>query len=311
MAFFPGLKSNFIAYRSSSHPNCIFEIHQQSGFSRVCSNCCWSCSFEPEILKIGQSSHKMYSNNILNFQKSTTISNACTKKKRLETYCMHHIFLHYRKKEEKISLQFETVSYLTKGYSWWKNVIFVFRTHNLRKKQNLFFLFLIIFLLYFIYFIFWGGIIFYSAYRLHKLDFEMIRLLIKLLVIFISRYISIISIFFFLTKDYQMKILWYVQNDRIILNRAYMISSKKYFFGHVMSENTVTKANRWIWRTDQKLMKTHPHPHTHTYTHTKDKKEIKPITQKVVFYHSFPLTFLLILAWFSCSIVSRFKQNKL
>ena len=38
-----------------------------------------SCSFEPEILKIGQSSHKMYSNNILNFQESTTILNACTK----------------------------------------------------------------------------------------------------------------------------------------------------------------------------------------------------------------------------------------
>ena len=33
-----------------------------------------------EIIKIGQSSHKMYSNNILNFQKSTTIFNACTKK---------------------------------------------------------------------------------------------------------------------------------------------------------------------------------------------------------------------------------------
>ena len=31
------------------------------------SNCCCSCSFEPEIIKIGQSSHKMYSNNILNF----------------------------------------------------------------------------------------------------------------------------------------------------------------------------------------------------------------------------------------------------
>ena len=38
------------------------------------------CSFEPEIIKIGQSSHKMYSNIILNFQESTTILNACTKK---------------------------------------------------------------------------------------------------------------------------------------------------------------------------------------------------------------------------------------
>ena len=42
-------------------------------------HCCCSCSFEPEIIKIGQSSHKMYSNNILNFQEST-ILNACTKK---------------------------------------------------------------------------------------------------------------------------------------------------------------------------------------------------------------------------------------
>ena len=33
----------------------------------------------PEILKIGQSSHKMYSNDILKFQESKTILNACTK----------------------------------------------------------------------------------------------------------------------------------------------------------------------------------------------------------------------------------------
>ena len=66
----------------SWRPDCIFEIHQlwQSGFSRVYSNCFCSCSFEPEIIKIGQSSHKMYSNNILNFQESTTILNTCTKK---------------------------------------------------------------------------------------------------------------------------------------------------------------------------------------------------------------------------------------
>ena len=44
------------------------------------SNCCRSCSFEPEIIKNGQSSHKMYSNNILNFQESTTILNVGTKK---------------------------------------------------------------------------------------------------------------------------------------------------------------------------------------------------------------------------------------
>ena len=85
VAFFPSLKQNFFAYRSSkvsSCPDCIFEIQQlwQSGFSRVYSNCCCSCSFEAEIIKIGQSSHKMYSNNIVNFQESMTILNACTKK---------------------------------------------------------------------------------------------------------------------------------------------------------------------------------------------------------------------------------------
>ena len=54
--FFPSLKQNFIAYRSSkvsSRPDCIFEIHQlwQSNFSRVYSKCCCSCSFEPDIIK--------------------------------------------------------------------------------------------------------------------------------------------------------------------------------------------------------------------------------------------------------------------
>ena len=80
--FFPSLKQNFIAYRSSKVSDCIFEIHQlwRSGFSRVYSNCCSSCSFEPEIIKIGQSSHKMYSNNILYFQESMTILNVHTKK---------------------------------------------------------------------------------------------------------------------------------------------------------------------------------------------------------------------------------------
>ena len=66
VAFFPSLKQSFIAYHSSkvsSRPDCIFEIHQllQSGFSRVYSNFYCSCSFESEIIKIGQSSHKMYS----------------------------------------------------------------------------------------------------------------------------------------------------------------------------------------------------------------------------------------------------------
>ena len=91
---FPSLKQNFIAYRSSkvsSHPDCIFEIYQlwQSGLSRVYSNFCCSCWFEREIIKIRQSYHKMYSNNILNFQESTSILNACTKN--LDTYWIHHV----------------------------------------------------------------------------------------------------------------------------------------------------------------------------------------------------------------------------
>ena len=99
LAFFLSLKQNFIAYRSSkvsSRPDCIFEIHQlwQSGFSKVFSNSCCSCSFESEIIKIGQSSDKMYCNNIVNFQASTTILNACTKKvwKRIE--CAIYIYIY-------------------------------------------------------------------------------------------------------------------------------------------------------------------------------------------------------------------------
>ena len=80
--FFPSLKHNFIAYHFSKVSGSIFEIHQlwQSGFSRAYSICCCSCSFEPEIVKIGLSSHKMYSNNIVNFQESTPILNTHTKK---------------------------------------------------------------------------------------------------------------------------------------------------------------------------------------------------------------------------------------
>ena len=76
VAFFPSLKQNFIAYRSFKVSDCIFEIHQlwQSGFCKVYSNFCCRCSFEPEFIKIGQSSHKMYRNN-LDFQESTTILN--------------------------------------------------------------------------------------------------------------------------------------------------------------------------------------------------------------------------------------------
>ena len=95
VAFFPSLKQNFIAYRSSkvsSRLDWIFEIQH---FSRVYSNCCCSCSFEPEIIKIGQSSHKIYSNKILNFQESTTVLNTSTKKSGnlLNAPCIYQLVL--------------------------------------------------------------------------------------------------------------------------------------------------------------------------------------------------------------------------
>ena len=92
---FLSLKQNFIAYRSSKVSDCIFEIHQlwQSGFSRVHSNCCCSCLFEPEIINMGQSSHNMYSNNILNFQESTTILNTHTKKVWKLIVCTSYIYI--------------------------------------------------------------------------------------------------------------------------------------------------------------------------------------------------------------------------
>ena len=82
---FPSLKQYFIAYCSSKvswRPDCIFEINQlwKSGFNRVYSNCCCSCSFEPETINISHSSYTLYSNNILNCQKSTTILDACINK---------------------------------------------------------------------------------------------------------------------------------------------------------------------------------------------------------------------------------------
>ena len=82
VAFFPTLKHSCITYRSSKVSDCIFEIRQvwESGFSKVYSNCCCSYWFEPEIINIGPSSHKMYSNNILSFPESTTILIAHTKK---------------------------------------------------------------------------------------------------------------------------------------------------------------------------------------------------------------------------------------
>ena len=68
VAFCPSLKHNFITYRSSQvswRPDFTFEIHQlwQSRFSSVYSYSCCTFSFEPEVVKISQSSHKRYCNN--------------------------------------------------------------------------------------------------------------------------------------------------------------------------------------------------------------------------------------------------------
>ena len=92
---FPILKQNFIAHCSSKVSNCIFETHQlwQSGFIIVYSNYCYSCSFEPEILKINLSSHKMYGNNIPNFQECTTILNAHKKNVWKLIECTSYLFL--------------------------------------------------------------------------------------------------------------------------------------------------------------------------------------------------------------------------
>ena len=93
VALFPSLK-HVVTYRSSkmSSPlDWIFEIHQvwQSGFSRVYSVCCCSCWFEPEIIKIGQSSQNMYSN------KRAYENFKCQYKKCLKTYWRHHVIYIY------------------------------------------------------------------------------------------------------------------------------------------------------------------------------------------------------------------------
>ena len=73
---FPSLKHNFIAYHSSSRPDCILKFTSCDNQALV--GCIPIRAVE--IIKIGQSSHKMYSNNIVNFQESTIILNACTRR---------------------------------------------------------------------------------------------------------------------------------------------------------------------------------------------------------------------------------------
>ena len=128
VAFFSKFKQNYIAYHSSKVSYCIFEIHQlwQLGFSRVFSDCCCRCSFEAEIIKIGRSSHKIYINNIVNFQGSTTILNAHTKKC-LKIYRVPLLYTIAEKDEDsfKFHLYFRILmTILWQGkFSWtWRNV---------------------------------------------------------------------------------------------------------------------------------------------------------------------------------------------
>ena len=93
VAFSLSLKQNFIAYRSSKVSDCISEIYQpwQSGFCRVYSNSYCSCSFEAEIIKIGRSSHKMYSNFQV-YKYMYSILNAHTKKVWKLIVCPSYIY---------------------------------------------------------------------------------------------------------------------------------------------------------------------------------------------------------------------------
>ena len=60
------------------------------------SNCCCSCSFQAEIIKIGQLSHRIYRNNIVKFQESTTTLNARTKKVWKPLECTTYIYIYIR-----------------------------------------------------------------------------------------------------------------------------------------------------------------------------------------------------------------------
>ena len=89
VAFFPSLKQNFIAYCASkmlSHPDCIFEIHQlwQSGFSRVYSNSCCSCSLVSHLIRYLAITY-------WNFKSLRQFKMPVQKS--LETYWMHHIYV--------------------------------------------------------------------------------------------------------------------------------------------------------------------------------------------------------------------------
>ena len=112
VAFFASLKHNFIAYRSSSRPDCIFENHQlwQECFSGVYFNSCCSCSFKPEIIKIVQSSHKMYST--LSLSLSLSLSHSLS----LYTCIYIYIYIHWERERERERERESDISILLRMY---------------------------------------------------------------------------------------------------------------------------------------------------------------------------------------------------
>ena len=89
--FFPSLKHNLM-HIVLPHVQTAFLKFTSCDNQALVDSCC-SCSFKHEIIKIGQSSYNIYSNKILKFKEATTILNACTKKKSLETYWIHHVMI--------------------------------------------------------------------------------------------------------------------------------------------------------------------------------------------------------------------------
>ena len=77
VAFFPSLKHNFIAYRSFNVSDCILKFTSCDNLTLV------GCiPIAAVAVHLNLSSHNMYSNNIVNFEESTTILNVHTTKSR-------------------------------------------------------------------------------------------------------------------------------------------------------------------------------------------------------------------------------------
>ena len=82
MAYFPSLKLNFIAYQSSKGSDCIlkFTTNDNQAVVGCIPIAAVAVHLNIRIIRIGQSSHKIDFNSIVNFHESTTILIARTKK---------------------------------------------------------------------------------------------------------------------------------------------------------------------------------------------------------------------------------------